>query len=601
MTATLKFLGVHGLGDHRQSPWREEWEKAIRDNFPMQGEIGLDFHFLTYDDVFEDVDISPWEAAKAVWKLLRSGVSSIWRRTRRRGAMSDVSHWLKWYAGYVVAWVEDREFQEKTRAKLLNRLLETKPDVLLAHSLGSLVTYNALSHEDAATRALRQILKKMAYVTLGAQIGNPFVVRNLTPGRIERLDVQRWYHLYNAEDDIFTAPIQIWDADNFKQVETYFDIDGFADHDAAEYLSHPATVQQVWETLALWAQEIAAPEPGVPRRRAFIPVFAEPDVAEKRPPRRQALLIGINDYPNPEDRLDGCVNDTFLISSVLQECGFEAEDIRLCLNDRATADGILERTVWLLDNPQPDDELVFYYSGHGARLPTYGEGDQVDRMDETLVPYDFNWSQETCITDDLIFSLYGQLPYETKLVMIFDCCHSGGIHRAGSLKMRGLNPPDDIRHRALRWNQELRMWEPRELRKLNEDFSAETEINKRFFGANGATTRLGRASSIRSLSQAAYEDQKRKRKGRPLGPYLPVIFEACKEDEYAYEYRHGVVSYGAFSYALATTLRREKTITFNTLLKEVGKTLISIGFVQAPQILGPEKILNAKVPWSGNP
>ena len=39
------------------------------------------------------------------------------------------------------------------------------------------------------------------------------------------------------------------DADNFQQVETYFNINGFADHAAAEYLSHQATVQQVWEPL----------------------------------------------------------------------------------------------------------------------------------------------------------------------------------------------------------------------------------------------------------------------------------------------------------------------------------------------------------------
>ena len=29
-------------------------------------------------------------------------------------------------------------------------------------------------------------------------------------------------------------------------------------------------------------------------------------------PKRRALFIGINDYPDPANQLDGCVNDTFL-------------------------------------------------------------------------------------------------------------------------------------------------------------------------------------------------------------------------------------------------------------------------------------------------
>src|SRR5262249_26085584 len=38
---------------------------------------------------------------------------------------------------------------------------------------------------------------------------------------------------------------------------------------------------------------------------------------------------------------------------------------------------------------------------------------------------------------------------------------------------------------------------------------------------------------------------------RHAGPYLPIIYEACKEQELAYEYRHGVTSYGAFTYSLS--------------------------------------------------
>ena len=37
------------------------------------------------------------------------------------------------------------------------------------------------------------------------------------------------------------------------------------------------------------------------------------------------------------------------------------------------------------------------------------------------------------------------------------------------------------------------------------------------------------------------------------GPYLPLIIEACGEDEFSYEYRHGATSHGAFTFSLATS------------------------------------------------
>jgi hypothetical protein len=431
----------------------------------------------------------------------------------------------------------------------------------------------------------------LVYVTFGSQLGNPFVVRNLTPGRLEPLDVERWYHLYNEEDDVFTARIRLPEAANFLQVETYFDIEDWLDHSPVQYLSHPATVNRVWVPLAREAGVQDQPEATRERTRALV----KPPAAV-RPHRRRALLIGIDQYPDPAARLEGCVNDVFLMSSVLQECGFAAENIRVCLNERATADAIVERLDWLLDDPRTEDELVFFFSGHGARLPTYGEGDQVDRMDETLVPHDFDWSPESCVTDDRIFNLYSQLPYETRLVMMFDCCHSGGMHRAGGQKIRGINPPDDIRHRGMYWNSALQMWEERELPPLNEGYSSDETVNQRFMGNNRCTSRLGRAMTLRTLSEGEYRGLT-KGKRAPVGPYLPVVIEACQEDQYAHEYRHGVTSYGAFTYALANLLRQRKDISFEKLVEAAGDNLQKLGYVQQPQILGPAAILKSKVPW----
>ena len=91
------------------------------------------------------------------------------------------------------------------------------------------------------------------------------------------------------------------------------------------------------------------------------------------------------------------------------------------------------------------------------------------------------------------------------------------------------------------------MWVTRALPPANPDLAASAN-GQRIVGVSGATRLLGQAVSLRTLSTPKSE------KVRQLGhqgPYLPVVYEACREQELAYEYRHGVISHGAFTYALA--------------------------------------------------
>jgi hypothetical protein len=395
-------------------------------------------------------------------------------------------------------------------------------------------------------------------------------------------------HLFNRHDDVFTARLRL-DDPAFRQIETDFDVPGLADHDAVRYLSDDRTAD-LWSILAG-----AGASPRAPVRAP-----AKPATTPTRPrkPVRRALLVGINEYPREEDRLEGCVNDVFLVSSVLQECGFLAEEIRVVLDRRATAKGILDRLDWLLDGAGRDDQRVFYYSGHGAQIPAYGADEKVDHEDECLVPYDFDWTRETAVVDDAIYDLYSQLPYDTRFAMILDCCHSGGMTRGdGIARIRGLTPPDDIRHRTLRWSPEYEMWVPRDFKPLNRALAGKAE----YVGRCGAVKRLGRAASLLTLDDRAYDRTTRARGHR--GPYLPLIVQACRESEYSYEYRHGVTSYGAFTYALARLLRRiaqhGKPPTFDGLVTRTAKDLAALGYDQHPVILGPKAVTSAPVPWHG--
>ena len=591
MSKKLTLLGVHGLGDHRRSDWQEKWPAAIRSSFPQLEGLELDFRFVTYDEIFARTDLSIFDYAQAVWKLTKSGLSSFGRR--ERGVVSDVSDRIKWTAGYVVAWVEKENFQRQTRKLVLEAVRAHQPDVILAHSLGSLITYNAFSHADAKKGDLGTILGKAKYVTFGSQIGNPFVIGNLTEGRIARLDVDFWYHLYNENDDVFTAPIRMPGVENFEQTDTPFDDEGFADHSAESYFKHRATIENVWRQIgadALGARLFSTAQ-GLKARRIT------PKVQKSRQ-KQKALLIGINNYPSEAQRLQGCVNDVFTMSALLQDTGMKAESIRTCLDERATTEGILTRIKWLLDDPQPGDELVLYYSGHGAQVPEYGEDFEPDHRVETLVPWDFDWSREKMISDDQIYHLYSQLPYDCRLVLIFDCCHSGSMHRDGGPLKRGISPPDDIRHRDLKWDSKSQMWVQRDFKRINDRFAGNKQIAASYFGKDGATSRLGRSSMVRKLSGPQYSALKRRSKQTTYGPYLPLIIEACAENEFSYECRHGAESHGAFTFTLNKILRDHKgAITFDRLVNKTRDQLAELQYKQVPQILGPTAIRTHKVPW----
>jgi hypothetical protein len=320
-------------------------------------------------------------------------------------------------------------------------------------------------------------------------------------------------------------------------------------------------------------------------------------------PTHRALLVGINAYPDPANRLEGCVNDVFLMSSVLQECGFDAEDIRVVIDERATASAIMDRLHWLLDGTAANDQRFFYYSGHGAQLPVYGAAGKVERVDACLVPYDFAWSRETAITDDRILNLYSQLPYDAYFMMVLDSCYSGGMTRGGGTRVRGLTPPDDIRHRMLRWDAADQLWVPRDLSATNPNLTADDdqETEARPYVPEGTGMHLlGRAVSLRVLTPERADKVRKELKHK--GPYLPVVYEACGPQEYSYEYQHGVISQGAFTYALATILRRhtarEQIPTFTRLLNETSQTLQEVlHYDQHPVLIGQQALLNRPIPW----
>lgn len=593
----LKLLCIHGVGEHEENiDWVEQWRSWVESGLrAYDPSVQVEADLLYFQEFFEKAPINPLTYARALASLIGSGIWHGFVPGRRniRGEHG-YSQRVRWTAGMVAQWADNSKLRKNLRDHIHKKMSEYAPDIVAAHSLGSLITYDAFASE------YRSDLRGRTYLTFGSQIGNSFV-RGAFGGRLVGLEAEHWYHLFNPNDDVLTARLDIKQG-KFTQVDATFERKGVGDHDAEGYLSTNEEFGNQGVGPVAYA--------GIANRgitRAITTSTARSAAIVGKTPKRRALIVGINDYANPAMNLDGCVNDAFLMSALLQECHFASEDIRLLLNERATASGIRDRMEWLFDGAKEGDQRVFVYSGHGGKIESYGIGEVVDREDECLVPHDFDWSTERAIIDDDLYTLYSQLPYGMDSVFFLDCCHAAGLRRDGQAKARGINPPDDIRHRSLRWEQKVGMWLPRELPELptgvidpNSSEAEQDEDRIRFAGHSGATHRLGRANDLRLVDFETF--QSAKAEFHHDGPYMPIILQACQETEFAFEYRHGNQSFGAFTFAIAEALRSagraRRDISFREICADATRRIAALGFAQTPQPDGPTRKLNQAVPWA---
>ncbi len=578
----MNILLVHGIGHcDSDSDYYASWRQVI--TAALQGAGATTpptFTEFAYDDLFEARYAGPDLYAGALLELtgsvalhgLSDGMAAGTDHTR---ALESPADWMRWRLGMVSQFVVDSALRRQLRNRLHRAVTLNPPDIIAAHSLGSLVTFDYLRNDPRAA------LPTSTLVTFGSQIGNLFVRNRLWPGRFTLPPVKRWFQLFNPEDHVFTAEIPLQGSPEFTEVRTP-SAAGHAPTRSAGgpgYLDHEATQRGVWSVLATPAAT-----------REFTRAAAVQRLSQRKP-RRRALLIGINAYPDPAHRLAGCVNDTFLMSSLLQERGFDPTDIRVLLDARATASAIRTRLAWLLDGADDGCERVLFYSGHGAQLPGYSASETVDHVDECLVPYDFDWSLERAITDNDFFRLYSELPFSARFSAILDCCHAGGMTRDrglrdgglrdGGPRMRGLTPPDDIRHRQLQWDGEQQCWSSRSLRPISARYRRTTDAP--MTGLGRATYRLGRGMRLRGPLSRATEQRLI---AQQRGLYLPVLFEACGEGELAQEYRHGAESYGAFTWTLAAALRRSPRMSWERLQRVVSADFAVRGYNQRPVLVG---------------
>lgn len=144
--------------------------------------------------------------------------------------------------------------------------------------------------------------------------------------------------------------------------------------------------------------------------------------------KSKAYLFGLNYADNDSLRLNGCINDVnnmaqFLRTSLGMPCEVITDDVN---KKDTSAMGMLNKLyqIALTTFSEDLDFVWIHYSGHGASILDR-DGDEKDGYDEALVPWDVQ--KMGVIPDDYMQCLFTYFNPKTRVVVVFDCCHSGTI------------------------------------------------------------------------------------------------------------------------------------------------------------------------------
>lgn len=171
-------------------------------------------------------------------------------------------------------------------------------------------------------------------------------------------------------------------------------------------------------------------------------------------PRKLAMLVGINEYPDPIKDLQGCLNDVELQHELLvHRFGFNPNDIVIVSDNAKTNDLKPTRAnilrvfqEHLIKQAKPGDVVVFHYSGHGSLIkdPNPLDTPECKRVNNcdlngTIVPSDPLPSQVTgseIVVPDImgrtLFLLMEAINTEN-LTVVLDSCFSGAGTRGNGV------------------------------------------------------------------------------------------------------------------------------------------------------------------------
>ncbi|MBH8577025.1 caspase family protein [Nostocaceae cyanobacterium CENA369] len=265
-----------------------------------------------------------------------------------------------------------------------------------------------------------------------------------------------------------------------------------------------------------------------------------------------ALLVGIDNYPDPNHRLQGCVNDITAVEEYLNE-RFDQQEYQLHLlklkDEQATREAIINGFRNHLCHAQKDDVVLFYYSGHGSQelAPKEFWHLEPDHLDETLVCYDSRTENGWDLADKELAKVIAEVAQnDPHITIIMDCCHSGSGTKDPSQEAKERRFPADKRERPL------------------DSFIFTLE-------------------DLEKLSSLQERDPEKHPTGWKLFKGRHVLLAACRDYETAKEYPGKYRGY--FSYYLLDTLTKTNgKLTYRDLFARTNAIVRSESRDQSPQL-----------------
>ncbi|MCB9291566.1 MAG: caspase family protein [Lewinellaceae bacterium] len=148
-----------------------------------------------------------------------------------------------------------------------------------------------------------------------------------------------------------------------------------------------------------------------------------------------ALLVAINDYPNPQHRLNGCLNDLDGMLACLEDyCKRHNHTLAPAVlkDQEATRANIIEGFEHL-GRAEAGDFCLFFFAGHGSRCKAPKEfwHIEADKMNESLVCWDSRTEGGRDLMDKELSYLIWKTTHnkDVSFISITDCCHSGSNMR----------------------------------------------------------------------------------------------------------------------------------------------------------------------------
>ncbi|BAY96218.1 peptidase C14 caspase catalytic subunit p20 [Tolypothrix tenuis PCC 7101] len=266
-----------------------------------------------------------------------------------------------------------------------------------------------------------------------------------------------------------------------------------------------------------------------------------------------ALLVGIDNYPQPIKSLKGCVNDITAIQAYLknQIAGeWQLREPRILTNEQATRAAIIDGFQNYLCQAGSEDIALFYYSGHGGqeKAPEEFWHLEPDRLDETLVCYDSRTPGNYDLADkELRYLLFQVAKKNPRVIVILDSCHSGSGTRDIPQGVR--LAPEDTRDRPL---------------------------SSFIFAEDASFTNL--------LLTASAVNKKKTGLELPKGRH--ILLAACRDDQYAKEYQgDDNQTRGAFSYFFLKSLEQTNgSLSYLDLARNIEALVKGKFSDQVPQL-----------------